>query len=230
LAKELVAAGLWRRTRGGYQFHQWHADGDGSARNPTRQEAMNRRNKMASGGSLGNHRRWHVDKGVTKPDCQFCQPKPDRPPDRVPDHHPESGSESGANPPSPNPIPNNNGSLSDHSAGDQSVNARARENEAIRWLRSTYGLTDDQAAAAWSTAQARAREPVRNPVRYLQRMVEHGHLADIVNAVMDAAEQRVQPVVDDTPVELRHTYRDDGDGACGECRLPASNRRHREAS
>lgn len=38
LADELVVAGLWKRSKGGYRFHQWHTDGDGSKRNPTRKE------------------------------------------------------------------------------------------------------------------------------------------------------------------------------------------------
>lgn len=98
LAKELVSAGLWQRIKGGYRFHQWHADNDGSPRNKTREEAIAKRSKMASGGALGNHRRWHVDKGVTKPDCPFCQGKPDRLPTRVPDRGGDSGGDSGANP------------------------------------------------------------------------------------------------------------------------------------
>jgi hypothetical protein len=105
LAKELVTAGLWTRTRGGYRFHQWHADNDGSPRNQTRSEAIAKRSKMSSGGTLGNHRRWHVDKGRTDPKCAFCLGERDRPPSRVPDQGGESGGESGANPPVPSQSP-----------------------------------------------------------------------------------------------------------------------------
>jgi hypothetical protein len=35
MARQLVAARLWKRVKGGYQFHQWAADGDGTKRNPT---------------------------------------------------------------------------------------------------------------------------------------------------------------------------------------------------
>src|SRR5690349_16629236 len=59
LADELVVAGLWERAKGGYRFHEWEADADGTIRNPTRAEAMTGRRKMSSGGALGNHRRWH---------------------------------------------------------------------------------------------------------------------------------------------------------------------------
>ncbi|MDF5758581.1 hypothetical protein [Spongiactinospora sp. TRM90649] len=53
LAKELCAAGLWRRSKGGYQFHQWHEDGDGTARNPSREVVENTRAKRAAAGRKG---------------------------------------------------------------------------------------------------------------------------------------------------------------------------------
>lgn len=84
LARELVSNGLWRRERGGYRFHDW------IAYNPTRSEATAARDKMASGGAIGNHRRWHAARGVVDPQCAYCQPKQDRVPDRVPDGVPES--------------------------------------------------------------------------------------------------------------------------------------------
>lgn len=101
LADELVTVGLWRRTKAGYRFHQWHADGDGSHRNITRSEKVASRAKVSSGGKLGNHRRWHLARAVSDPDCDFCQPKS------------LSGGriggrtepDSGANPPSPIPSP-----------------------------------------------------------------------------------------------------------------------------
>lgn len=53
LARKLVTAGLWRRVKGGYQFHQWAADGDGTRRNPTREEVENDRRKKAEAGRKG---------------------------------------------------------------------------------------------------------------------------------------------------------------------------------
>jgi hypothetical protein len=53
LARKLVTAGLWRRVKGGYQFHQWSADGDGTKRNPTREEVENERRKKAEAGRKG---------------------------------------------------------------------------------------------------------------------------------------------------------------------------------
>jgi hypothetical protein len=53
LAKELCAAGLWKRSRGGYQFHQWHEDADGTPRNPTKEEVTSTRAKRAKAGRMG---------------------------------------------------------------------------------------------------------------------------------------------------------------------------------
>lgn len=53
LAEELVAAGLWRRCKGGYRFHQWHEDGDGTMRNPSKEEVISLRVKRAEAGRKG---------------------------------------------------------------------------------------------------------------------------------------------------------------------------------
>lgn len=53
LAQKLIGARLWRRVRGGYQFHQWTADGDGSRRNPTRSEVEEDRRRKAEAGRKG---------------------------------------------------------------------------------------------------------------------------------------------------------------------------------
>ncbi|MGI5418677.1 hypothetical protein [Actinomadura luteofluorescens] len=126
LAKELCAAGLWKRSRGGYQFHEWDADSDGTVRNPTRDEALAGRRKMASGGAIGNHRRWHTGKGRVDAQCRYCQQEKNRgtppPPDRVPDSQPESP----PNPPSPVPSrPEGSVQVSESSTGPR----RAREND-----------------------------------------------------------------------------------------------------
>lgn len=53
LARKLVRHGLWRRVRGGYQFHEWSADGDGTRRNLTREEVLASRQKRAEAGRKG---------------------------------------------------------------------------------------------------------------------------------------------------------------------------------
>lgn len=73
LADELVSVGLWRRTKTGYRFHQWHADADGTPRNASRSEVQAMRAKKSAGGVLGSHRRWHDSKGVIDPDCLYCK-------------------------------------------------------------------------------------------------------------------------------------------------------------
>jgi hypothetical protein len=93
--KELVQRGLWSRTRGGFQFHDWHDY------QPTREEAIAAATKMSSGGALGNHRRWHAGKGKTDPRCPFCQQQPDRGTHRLPDRPGDGTPESAPNPPVP---------------------------------------------------------------------------------------------------------------------------------
>jgi hypothetical protein len=53
MARQLVAARLWKRVRGGHQFHEWAEDGDGTKRNPTRVEVEADRLKKAEAGRKG---------------------------------------------------------------------------------------------------------------------------------------------------------------------------------
>lgn len=69
LADELVTAGLWKRTKGGYRFHQW------DQRNPVASHTDRIAIAKATGGVLGNHLRWHTKNGKQNPECQFCQDK-----------------------------------------------------------------------------------------------------------------------------------------------------------
>lgn len=94
-AKELVDRGLWRRTKGGYQFHDW------STYQLLREEVQASREKISSGARLGNHRKWHINRGLVDPDCQFCQDEPALPDDRGTHRPPDRVPESGANPPGP---------------------------------------------------------------------------------------------------------------------------------
>lgn len=183
LVRELCDAGLWRRTRGGYQFHQWDADGDGTPRNITRDEAIARRSKKSTGGSLGNHRRWHVKEGRVDPACAYCQDDyrpPDRSTDRSSDGTTEPPSDSGPNPPIPSPLP-----IPTDMTSGQSVRAGARTREAARHLIDRYGLTEDESALVIAEVEARARQPIKHLVKYMRSMAE-GDLADIASAVMDA--------------------------------------------
>jgi hypothetical protein len=71
--KELLNRGLWRRTKGGYLFHDW------SVYQPTKEEVIAGRDEMSSGGALGNHRRWHVKKGKSDPKCRYCADSVNKP-------------------------------------------------------------------------------------------------------------------------------------------------------
>lgn len=93
-AEALVKAGLWVKTADGYRFHSWREY------QPTSKEAKTAKRKMSGSGKLGNHRRWHEARGVTDPDCPYCDTRNHR----VPDREPESGPESHMTRPVPDPI------------------------------------------------------------------------------------------------------------------------------
>jgi hypothetical protein len=168
LADELVTAGLWRRTKGGYRFHQWDADGDGSPRNPTREEAMTMRANKASGGVIGNHRRWHVQRGVSDPKCRFCQQKPASDNRSETDRTTDTPTESGPNPPSPRPskreehqTPTSSGARSrgtripDDFAATEAMITWARENTPLVGKTETENFRDYWTAAAGANASKR---------------------------------------------------------------------------
>ena len=73
IVSELETAGLWDRNGAGWVIHDW------SDYNPTAAEATTNRSRSkagkSTGGSIGNHRRWHAARGVTSADCQWCQPR-----------------------------------------------------------------------------------------------------------------------------------------------------------
>lgn len=70
-AARLVAAGLWRDgfdgDEIGYWFHEWNE------RNPSSEDASLIAKKKGNGGKEGNHRRWHIAKGVVSPTCDYCR-------------------------------------------------------------------------------------------------------------------------------------------------------------
>jgi len=67
LAKELVAVGLWEQAEGGYQFHNW------TEYQPDAASLRAKRGKESASGREGNHRRWHVTRGIAVPECEYCQ-------------------------------------------------------------------------------------------------------------------------------------------------------------
>lgn len=98
-AARLVAAGLWHVARkageDGWRFHDW------AHFQPSAAVTAARRAKEREAGLRGNHRRWHTDRGVTDPDCEYCY----RVPDGEPDADPIGGGESAPTRPVPEPDP-----------------------------------------------------------------------------------------------------------------------------
>lgn len=62
LARKLVTAGLWTRTRGGYLFHDW------TDYNPVKEDVV----KTSDASAKANHERWHSRRGRTNLNCSFC--------------------------------------------------------------------------------------------------------------------------------------------------------------
>lgn len=82
MARQLVAARFWKRAKGGYQFHQWDTDGDGTKRNPTRVEVETERQRKAEAGRKGGLASGKVrsksEAPALAPASRFVQP-PTRP-------------------------------------------------------------------------------------------------------------------------------------------------------
>lgn len=63
---------VYQRTDGAYVVANWERQLDAEEQSARR----------AAAGALGNHKRWHVGRGITDPDCRFCAPE--RPPPEPP--------------------------------------------------------------------------------------------------------------------------------------------------
>lgn len=125
--KELLDRGLWKRARNGYRFHDW------SHYQPTKEEALAGRDGMSSGGSLGNHRRWHLGQGKKNPTCRYCQGKQDRVQDRPTDRVPDGLPDADPNPPA-RPVPALSGGRSSSTTYDRAgepPSPRCEEHQAL---------------------------------------------------------------------------------------------------
>lgn len=78
----LVAVGFLDEIEGGYRLHNWEKH--------TRRfyDGQEKKEGASDAGKYGNHVRWHVEKGVTSEECEYCIA-----PNRVA-IHPESGNQS----------------------------------------------------------------------------------------------------------------------------------------
>ena len=102
-ARRLVDVGLWQREtfhgEDGYRFHDW------TRFQPSAAVTAAKRAKESEAAIRGNHNRWHIQRGITDPDCEYCYQVPDREPDQGPDRV-SVGSVSGQDESAPNrPVP-----------------------------------------------------------------------------------------------------------------------------
>lgn len=78
-AKRLTDADLWipgeKDGEAGWWFHDWARFQPGATVTAATKA------KESEAGARGNHRRWHVDRGVAVTDCEYCHHGPDEPPD-----------------------------------------------------------------------------------------------------------------------------------------------------
>lgn len=65
-AEALVKAGLWDAEPDGYRFRDW------LDYQPSAHDVKLGQEAESQGGSFGNHKRWHTKRGITDPDCRFC--------------------------------------------------------------------------------------------------------------------------------------------------------------
>lgn len=66
-AAELEQRGLWDPVPGGWQIHGWHEW------NRPAELVEELRAKKGEAGALGNHRRWHLARGIVDPNCEHCR-------------------------------------------------------------------------------------------------------------------------------------------------------------
>jgi hypothetical protein len=70
MAGRLVDAQLWHPAEqdgeAGWQFHDWHEY------QPSAADVARNREKKGHAGSEGNHRRWHVRRGIVSDECDWC--------------------------------------------------------------------------------------------------------------------------------------------------------------
>ncbi|TDD77722.1 hypothetical protein [Actinomadura rubrisoli] len=176
--RALVDSGLWERTRGGYRFHDW------DQYQPSKDEVTAERGKKSIGGRIGNHRRWHVDRGKFDPECVHCQREHVSDKRSDSDRTVREGGESEANrpvPTRPDPSRRDGGSVGESS----SASRRPRENDddpkttttreqtidrlIVDVLADITGRTVDSGHAAKVRGQLLDGRQVANPMAYVAK-------------------------------------------------------------
>jgi len=142
VAAELVSAGVWEATEGGWWIHDY------LDYQPSKQDAMAVAEGKSVGGSIGNHRRWHKARGVTDPTCRYCIADPSDPPSDPPSdirsvHRSDSdrSTESGPNRPS-RPVPTRPDISSSSSSGETALHAVPSDDD--EWIDQVIAIAADR--------------------------------------------------------------------------------------
>lgn len=147
-AARLVKAGLWhheeRDHEPGYTFNDWHEH------NPS--------TGASDSGAFGNHKRWHLDRGIVQPGCSLCPQEPELPPEPAESIGGRSGGDIGAidfpshtrpDPTRPDPTKSNNSCSSADAESVSDVDAEFAE----WWIGYPRKKGKGQAIRAYRTAR-----------------------------------------------------------------------------
>lgn len=155
-ANALVRVGLWHAVDGGYQFHQWDSDGDGTRRNFTKAEVEDKRRKRADAGRLGGQ--------VSKSQANASNTVD--PPSQVPS-------------PVPSPVPSRSSVVKVCrllSVGDRARQPSDDDTTINDWRRRYPSVDIESEAAAWLTHNNHTVSHLRRPraawVGWLRRASE----------------------------------------------------------
>lgn len=152
-AGELVSAGLWHENTDGWSVH------DFGEYQPTSASMKEKARSKSRAGSVGNHQRWHVERGITDPTCRYCITT--RSHDAIPER---SQPESGANRPEPEPEPEPD----TRSEVDRQAEVEGGTGGGRSSSKPPPGCTDTEWSAALELAHERIAEgyPVENVERF----------------------------------------------------------------
>ena len=144
----LVQVGLWEETDEGWTFHDWDQFQPDAASQKAKREAE------SQGGDLGNHRRWHVKRGIRVVGCVHCQPSGTR-------SAPDRGADSPPNPPvptRPDPIEEDASRLPPADADDAPRKTRRKPERPLPddWAPNAKHFAQAETRGVDLTAQARA--------------------------------------------------------------------------
>ena len=180
---ELTSRNLWVETADGWMIPSWLEWNKPAA------EVQAQRDAKGQGGKWGNHKRWHLDRGIRQPGCRYCDQSSDQLPiadqsvDRI-------GADS---PPSPSPSPSLQ-SFSQSSGSSPATPPPTDDDDRIEPLAVRLGRADHEAALADGIA-------IRNPAKHLAACIENrrAEVATVAAAMRDATAADLAAVFDPKP-------------------------------